>query len=173
MATVLAVAFGVTTLILAGVMVLAWWATRGDAKKYYEKCEAINSAFFDIRQAHQKDIIRIEDLVRKVIEGERLRIVLQLSPASLRVASESFEPKKDALKSLILQTLDCEVSERAELNMGFNPGALASAVLSHSGWEAFVNSDTRKRGATALTRLLANGNEPATRAFLEELVDKL
>lgn len=113
-------------------------------------------------------ISTISRSLKEIVEGQRLSAVLSLSPASLKISPERFEANKGQLRKGLLRAL-----KDSELKGYSEPSTRAFCILNASGWENFVEGDTRLAAQRALARLIVNGDEEGLRALCEELVDKL
>ena len=127
--------------------------------------ELIQDKFANIIEGQRLGQTEVLKKLDCVIEGQRLSAVLKLEPASLKIKPEDFEANKPVLKTKLLKCLDSERSPDADTK--------AFCILNHSGWDAFVESETRRNAQVALSRLIANEDKAAAVWFLEELVDKL
>lgn len=112
---------------------------------------------------------QILDRLNALVESQRLSVILKLEPASLKISPEQFEPNKEGIKARMFQVLE----QKKSAYRNDDQNTYAYVVLNHSGWDNFVTGETRGDAQAALARLLANGDENAVKAFIEELVDKL
>ncbi len=110
---------------------------------------------------------QILEKLNTLVEGQRLSTILKLDPGkdAFKISPEQFEANKPAIKARLLQGLETEEHP--------DPDTLAYCVLDRGAYRNFVSAETASSVQKALGRLLVNGDNAATKAFLEEIVDKL
>ena len=116
------------------------------------------------RSIHQSNQELVTEL-RRIAEGQRLSMILTISPASLTIDPAEFEPQRPVIRERLLKALETEQHP--------NPGTLAYCILDHSGWKEFVDGKTFQSAQTALGRLLTNKNTAGAKRFLAALVNQL
>ena len=104
--------------------------------------------------------------LESIIEDQRLSTILRLEPASLKLDPAAFEARKPVIKAALLKELR---KQWGKLDMGTR----TFAVLTNSGWSAFVDNDTHNAARNALARLFANDDLASAETLCGELVDKL
>ena len=114
-----------------------------------------------IHQSNQEIVVEL----RRIAEGQRLSMVLTISPSSLTIDPEEFEPQRPIIRERLLKAFETEQHP--------NPGTLAYCILDHSGWHEFVDGVTFQTAQIALGRLLANKNRKKAKRFLTVLVNQL
>jgi hypothetical protein len=101
----------------------------------------------------------------RIIEGQRLSTIIKLEPTSLEISPEDFEANKEILKQKLL---DVFAEEKHP-----SPSTRAYCILNHSGYDIFVEGNTRLKIQNALARLLVNNNTTKTKRFLGKIVKQL
>ena len=118
---------------------------------------------------------QLDDIAEKmaaIVESQRLSTVLKIEPASLKVDPAKFEPNKERLLGRMIEEL--LVSKNwVPGNWKRDPSTAAFCVLNHSGFDQFVDAETRGGVQNTLARLIVNGEMDEARRFLQEVVDKL
>jgi hypothetical protein len=93
------------------------------------------------------------------------RVTTNLSQAKLAIRPEDFQIRADKLKEQLLRRLETEGHE--------DIGTRAYCILDHAGMSPILNSQSFAEAKAALVRLLINGDNEATRRFLETLAESV
>ena len=92
-------------------------------------------------------------------------VVTGLAPATLSIRSEDFRVQADKVYQKLVNGL--KVKEHPDT------GILAYCILRHAGVDNMVNNQSSIELQKALTRLLLNGDDEATKRFLRTLADSV
>ncbi len=93
------------------------------------------------------------------------RMETGLVPATLSIRPEDFQVQADKLYERLLSGLGTK--KHPDL------GTRAWSILNHAGIDEVVDGDSRHEAQSALTRLLINSDEEATKNFLRTLADSV
>ena len=115
----------------------------------------------------KKILEEIKENVGKIVESQRLSIILKFDQKDLKVDLEEFEAKKEFLKDRVWEVLVSNPTHP-------NPVTLAYMILEQIGIPLFVSGQTRLEIQNALGRLIANGEKRNDWLdFLKEVIDQL
>lgn len=107
----------------------------------------------------------VEHQIGRVVDGQRLSIILDLKGGDLLIKPEQFEPQREKVLTALLQRI-------AEENNP-DPETWAYCVLSKSGLDLFLESSAKQRLQKALGRLRVNGDMNGARALAHDIVKQL
>lgn len=108
---------------------------------------------------------KIYQSLSRIAESNRLSVVLSIEGKNVKSVPEDFAPNKEVIKKRLLDALEKENHP--------NPDTLAYCILSHSGFESFVNGNAWTNSKKALSRLLTNGDMEKVKVFLTDIVNQL
>ncbi|MCX6786993.1 MAG: hypothetical protein NTY93_00475 [Candidatus Kaiserbacteria bacterium] len=89
----------------------------------------------------------------------------KLVPVTLSIRPEDFRIRADKLRDKLLEGLATKKHP--------DTGTRAYCILSHAGFEEYVESKSRGEIQEALTRHLLNGDDEATKRFIETVADSV
>jgi hypothetical protein len=115
--------------------------------------------------AFWNELKKISATLTFMVRGEQLATIFEIGPKSLKVSPEDFVPKKEELRGRLLRAVVDEDHD--------NPSTWAYCVLGESGFDQFVDGETRLKTQNALARLRTNNDKEAIFNLANDLVDQL
>ncbi len=132
-----------------------------------DSTDSIKSLFASIDE-------RMDLLVKtmsQIAESKRLSTILTIEgKKGIDIKPEDFEPKREELREKMLAVME---EKRGAYERKGSASTWAYCILDHSGFNEFINADTQLKVKPALARLLANGNNVATKRFITMIVRNL
>lgn len=123
--------------------------------------------FLQHKRQLETQVDEMKRMLAFIAKGHQLATILDIKGAELSVTPEQFEPKSTEILKIISEL----INKKAESYDA--PSTWAYVVMSHSGLNQFLNSDTRRKTEEALTRLRSNGDTQGALAFMHDFVGQL
>lgn len=107
----------------------------------------------------------VEHQIGRVVDGQRLSIILDLKGGNLLIKPEQFEPNREKLLTRLLNSIAEENSP--------SPDTWAWCLLNRSGLDLFIDSKDKMTLQKAFARLRANGDMNGARSLAHDIMKQL
>lgn len=123
----------------------------------------------------KQSMVEMAEALKTIGESKRLSTVFLIEgKKGLDVSLEAFEPKREEIRQNMLDALEEKVLDYSNKSGRINnPDTLAYVILDRSGFENFVDSDTKSKAKQALARVLANQNISGAKGLITTLARNL
>ncbi len=150
---------GILVTLVVLLVAVMWWM-HSNVKKTYEnilaECRQLNHILATMPKA-------VTNIIHLGLKDSRM--TTGLVPASLSIRPEDFAVNADKLYANLVKGL----TERVNHNLGIR----AFCIIKDAGVREMVSTTSANEAEQALTRLLNNGDEDATKRFLRTLADSV
>jgi hypothetical protein len=123
----------------------------------------------------KESMAEMTEALKVIGESKRLSTIFLIEgKKGLDISLEDFEPKREEIRQNMLDALEEKVSDYSNKSGRIKDSeTLAYVVLDRSGFENFVDSETRNKAKQALARVLANQNISGAKALITTLARNL